>query len=101
MQARPEELTGIRVTLSVHDIEEKIIKFSLKQLREVTIAGVTCLERELNFIKFVLANSPVLEKMTVKPAALDGSWEMLRELMRELLSFRRASPRAKIIYLDP
>lgn len=99
MQARPEEPTALRV--GAYGIEDNIENFSFNQLRVVKIAGVTCLKQELNFIKFVLANSPVLEKMTVKPAALDGSWEMLKELLRELLTFRRASVRAQIIYLDP
>lgn len=99
MLARPEELTALRV--GVNGVEDNIENFPFNQLRVVKIAGVTCLKQELKFIKFVLTNSPVLEKMTVKPAALDGSWEMQRELMRELLSFRRASVCAQIIYLDP
>lgn len=67
----------------------------------VKIAGISGLRQELNFIKFLLLNSPVLEKMTVKPASVDGGWELLKELMKELLRFRRASVRAQILYLDP
>lgn len=61
------------------------------------IVGISNVKWEMNFINFLLANSPVLEKMTVKPAALDGGWE----LMKELLRFRRASVLAEIIHLDP
>lgn len=67
------------------------------QLRVAKIAGISGLRSELEFINFVLSNSPFLERMTVKPSSLDGGLE----LMKELLRFRRASTRAEIIYLDP
>ena len=61
------------------------------------ITGLSGGRQELDFINFLLANSLVLERMTIKPAALDGAWELLKELLR----LRLALVRAKIIYLDP
>ena len=87
--------------ISANIVEEDYENCPFNQLRFVKIAGISGLRQELNFIKFLLANSPVLEKMTVKPGSTDGGWELLKELMKELLRFRRASVQAQIIYLDP
>ncbi|KAK4481476.1 hypothetical protein RD792_012376 [Penstemon davidsonii] len=76
---------------------ENFQSFSFNQLQLVKIVGITGSKKELNFIKFMLSNSPVLERMTVKPASTDGGWELLKELLR----FRRASMHAEIIHLDP
>ncbi|XP_070662308.1 F-box/FBD/LRR-repeat protein At1g13570-like [Malus domestica] len=67
----------------------------LTQLRIVTIIGVSGVETELDFIRFLLSNAPVLKRMTVKPASVNG------ELVKKLLRFRRASAFAEIIYMDP
>ncbi|CDP07580.1 unnamed protein product [Coffea canephora] len=99
MLARPEEQSAMRISANI--VEEDYENCPFNQLRFVKIAGISGLRQELNFIKFLLANSPVLEKMTVKPGSTDGGWELLKELMKELLRFRRASVQAQIIYLDP
>lgn len=67
------------------------------QLQVVKIVGISGIKSELEFINFVLSNSPSLERMTVKPASADGGWDLLKELLR----FRRASVLAEIIFLDP
>jgi len=66
-------------------------------LRLVKVSGISGVKSEMDFIKFLLSNSPVLEQLTVKPASQEGEWE----LMKELLRFRRASIYAEVIYLDP
>ncbi|XP_061346439.1 F-box/FBD/LRR-repeat protein At1g13570-like [Gastrolobium bilobum] len=66
-------------------------------LRYVRIHRITGVKSELDFISFLLLHSPVLERMTVK-AVLNGGLEFM--LMEELLRFRRASPRAEIIYQE-
>ncbi|KAK2994808.1 hypothetical protein RJ640_021040 [Escallonia rubra] len=95
MLARPEEQTAVRPVANI--LEEGSEKCPFNQLRLVKIAGISGGSRELNFINFLLANSPALEMMTVKPASTNGGWELLKELLR----FRRASVQAEIIYLDP
>lgn len=101
MLARPEEQSAVRVAVAAYVPEEDYENCLFNQLRSVKIAGISGLKQELNFIKFLLENSPVLEKLTVKPTSVEGGWELLKELMKELLRFRRASVQAQIIYLDP
>lgn len=67
------------------------------QLRVVKIIDICGIKPELDFVKFLLANSSALEKLTVKPATLSGGLELLKELLR----YRRASVQAEVIYLDP
>uniref|UniRef100_A0A3Q7GAT3 F-box domain-containing protein n=1 Tax=Solanum lycopersicum TaxID=4081 RepID=A0A3Q7GAT3_SOLLC len=95
MLARTEEQSTLRTVASV--MKEDYQNCMFNQLRHVKIAGITGLKQELNFVNFLLSNSPVLERMTVKPASVDGAWEMLKELLR----FRRASVQAEIVYVDP
>ncbi|KAB5526782.1 hypothetical protein DKX38_020629 [Salix brachista] len=67
------------------------------QLRQVKIAGISGTRSELDCIKFLLSNSPVLEQMTVRPAPNEGGLELVKELLR----FRRASILAEVIYMEP
>ncbi|XP_073046021.1 F-box/FBD/LRR-repeat protein At1g13570-like isoform X2 [Primulina eburnea] len=95
MLARAEEQqANVRTT---SNIPENIESFAFKQLKFIKIGGISGIKQELNFINILLANSPVLERMTVKPASVDGGWDLLKELLR----FRRASVHAEIIYIDP
>ncbi|KDP38453.1 hypothetical protein JCGZ_04378 [Jatropha curcas] len=95
MLARPEEQTSMVPIANFWEDDHWNSLFG--QLRLVRIVGISGVRSELDFINFMLSNSPVLERMTVKPASSDGGWELLKELLR----FRRASVRAEIIYLDP
>lgn len=53
---------------------------------------------EMEFIKFLLKKSLVLETMRITPCAyvLDGRLNMLIELV----SFKRASPEAEILFIQ-
>jgi hypothetical protein len=62
-------------------------------VRHVNIAGISGIKFELDFIRFLLMYSPVLEKMTVKPGL-----NVRPELMTELIRFKRASGQAEVIY---
>ncbi|KAL5995867.1 hypothetical protein ACLOJK_025939 [Asimina triloba] len=53
---------------------------------------------EVEFMKFLLANSPVLDKMVIKPYAI--SKKRRRSILKELRQAQNASARAKILYLD-
>uniref|UniRef100_A0A2N9FQE1 FBD domain-containing protein n=1 Tax=Fagus sylvatica TaxID=28930 RepID=A0A2N9FQE1_FAGSY len=90
---RPEEQTAEETVINFREDDQ----WSCHQLRLVKILGISGIKPELNFINLLLSTSPVLEKMTVKPASNNGGWELLKELLR----FRRASVQAEIIYLDP
>ncbi|XP_062023593.1 F-box/FBD/LRR-repeat protein At1g13570-like [Rosa rugosa] len=67
------------------------------QLRLVKITKISCVKAQLDFIKFLLLSSPVLEKMTVQPASVDG----FSKLLKDLLLLKRDSKRAEIMVLDP
>ncbi|XP_031118905.1 F-box/FBD/LRR-repeat protein At1g13570-like [Ipomoea triloba] len=93
--ARTEEQNTMRTIANF--MEEKYQNFKFNRLHVVKISAISGFRQELNFIKFLLGSSPVLESMTIKPASIDGAWDMLKELLR----YRRASVQAEIIYLDP
>ncbi|XWS21106.1 hypothetical protein CRYUN_Cryun30bG0026900 [Craigia yunnanensis] len=95
MLARPEE--QISTERSTNFCEDDHWSSLFAHLRMVKVSGISGVKSEMDFIKFLLSNSPVLERLTVKPASQDGD----RELMKELLRFRRASIYAEVIYLDP
>ncbi|KAL2504140.1 F-box/fbd/LRR-repeat protein [Abeliophyllum distichum] len=91
--ARSDEHATMR---SVMNTVENYQSFPLNELRLVKIVGIFGIRKELSFVKFLLANSPVLGRMTIKPAPVVGGMEMAKELLR----FRRASAQAEIVYLD-
>ncbi|KAM5570861.1 F-box/FBD/LRR-repeat protein [Rosa sericea] len=68
----------------------------LTELRRIEIDAISDAKAELDFIKLLLLSSPVLECMTLKPVSVDGSLELLKQVVR----FRRASVQAEIIFLD-
>ncbi|KAM5549761.1 F-box/FBD/LRR-repeat protein [Rosa sericea] len=76
---------------------------TLSQLRLVKITDISGVKAELDFIRFLLLSSPLLERMTItppqvpKPASVDG----FPKLVKELLQFKRESKHAEIILLDP
>jgi len=59
------------------------------------IEDISGTEFELDFIRFRLLYSPVLEKMYVKSAE-----NVEPELMTELIRFKRASGQAEVIYYE-
>ncbi|XP_028065111.1 F-box/FBD/LRR-repeat protein At1g13570-like isoform X2 [Camellia sinensis] len=70
----------------------------LNQLRTVKITSITGLRAELLFIKCILTCSPFLETMHVQYHQIVDAHEGFR-ISTELMRFRRASPRAEIIYV--
>lgn len=63
------------------------------QVRHVGIGGIAGIKSELDFIKFLLMYSPMLEKMIVKPVEYARA-----DLLTKLVRFRRASVQAEVIY---
>lgn len=94
MQVRPEEEPAAgRTKFSIKDYCD----CPFAQLQLVRIIGTSNTQPEVDFIEFLLSNSPVLEKMTVKPASVNCGWELVKKLLR----FKRVSANAEIIYLEP
>ncbi|XP_060186135.1 F-box/FBD/LRR-repeat protein At1g13570-like [Lycium barbarum] len=84
------------------DIEEsfELERFSdvtFNHLREVTVVSFGGTMPEMQFIKLLLAKSPVLVKMQIDPAFyIDARSETLAELLK----FQHASPKAEIDYIS-
>ncbi|XP_040364312.1 F-box/FBD/LRR-repeat protein At1g13570 [Rosa chinensis] len=76
---------------------------TLSQLRLVKITEISGVKAELDFIRFLLLSSPVLERMTVTPHKFPKPVyvERFSKLVKELLQFKRESKHAEIILLDP
>ncbi|XP_058724950.1 F-box/FBD/LRR-repeat protein At1g13570-like [Vicia villosa] len=62
-------------------------------VRQVTLHWISGIQPELDFIKFLLLYSPVLEKMIVKHLHV-----VRPELVTELIRFKRLSEKAEVIY---
>ncbi|XP_004490302.1 F-box/FBD/LRR-repeat protein At1g13570-like [Cicer arietinum] len=69
----------------------------LSQLKLVKLTEMSGLPHEINFIKFLLGSSPVLETMSIVPCMydLEGQLRMVVELMK----FRRASTKAEVYFI--
>ncbi|XP_043693908.1 F-box/FBD/LRR-repeat protein At1g13570-like isoform X2 [Telopea speciosissima] len=73
------------------------LKSTFNKLRVVKFSKLFGMEIELVLIRFILANSPVLETMNIIPRK-NGIEELL---LKQLLQFERASPLAEVVCLDP
>ncbi|XP_040364314.1 FBD-associated F-box protein At3g52670-like [Rosa chinensis] len=71
--------------------------FQLRKLQIVEVHGISSTKAGLDFIKFLLLNSPMLEKVFCKPASHYSS----PELLKKMIQFKRSSSLAEIIYLAP
>ncbi|CAL8176956.1 unnamed protein product [Prunus armeniaca] len=62
------------------------------------VLAAQCLLRSSPALQELLSSSPLLERLTIKPAAsvVDSS-----ELLKRLIRFRRASVLSEIVYLEP
>lgn len=72
---------------------------TFQHLEIVKMTDMSGVPHELEFIKFLLANSPALETMSIAPCVyvMDGKFNIL---LIELLRFRRASARAQIVIIQ-
>ncbi|CAH1441126.1 unnamed protein product [Lactuca virosa] len=73
---------------------------TLNQLQNVEIISLHGSKAELLFIKILLAHSPALEKFTIKQSGAADAQKRL-DIAKYIMWFPRASPEAKIIYLNP
>ncbi|WMV53147.1 hypothetical protein MTR67_046532 [Solanum verrucosum] len=70
----------------------------LKEVKLVYVSGTTS---ELLLIKFLLAESPVLERMLIDRQYLDHEHLDTRlQIFAEISNFSRASPKAEVVYID-
>lgn len=71
---------------------------TFNQLKVVKMTDMYGVPHEMEFIKLLLANSPVLETMTITPCTyvMDGRMNMLIQLLK----FRRASAESQILFIQ-
>ncbi|XP_050221219.1 uncharacterized protein LOC126671490 [Mercurialis annua] len=81
---------------------EDLLDNALKRLRVVKmkISHKEEVKPELEFIKFLLAESVVLEKMFIQPAEGADAGEGFK-ILKEITRFKRSSSEAEILFLDP
>ncbi|XP_027768819.1 F-box/FBD/LRR-repeat protein At1g13570-like isoform X2 [Solanum pennellii] len=74
---------------------------TFNHLKEVKLRCLTGTTSELLLIKFLLAESPVLERMLIDRQFLDQEQLDRRlQIFAEISNFSRASPKAEVVYID-
>ncbi|KAF5733974.1 hypothetical protein HS088_TW16G00415 [Tripterygium wilfordii] len=94
--------TGANPTVQTVAEYLKVQEFSdcsLDRLQVVKILEVSGVPAELELMKILLAASSSLEKLEILPRE-EKSIETEYKILRELIRFRRASPKAEIMFLD-
>lgn len=71
---------------------------TFKQLKLVKMTDISGVPHEMELIKFLLKNSPVLEIMSINPVAFVADRKL--NMLIELLRFRRASAQAEIVFVQ-
>lgn len=71
---------------------------SFKQLKLVKMTDISGVPHEMELIKFLLKNSPVLEIMSINPCAVVADRKLT--MLIELLRFQRASAQAEIVFVE-
>lgn len=71
---------------------------TFKRLKTVTMTDMYGVPQEMELIKFLLGNSPALEKMCIAPCMYVT--ERRLNMLVELVRFRRASPLAELIFIQ-
>ncbi|XP_074274734.1 F-box/FBD/LRR-repeat protein At1g13570-like isoform X2 [Silene latifolia] len=72
--------------------------YKLDHLQEVYIEGITGSSAELKLVEYLLAISPVLENMFFYSGKLGIESEP--KMLRALMGFPRASPKARLLFLE-
>lgn len=89
---------GDVVTNAILEKVKDLSDVTLNHLRVVKLAGVTGTKPEMQLIKLLLANSPMLSRMLIDPGLREESPRTSLEILAEITQFRRASPRAEVVY---
>ncbi|CAH2037914.1 unnamed protein product [Thlaspi arvense] len=79
-------------------VERDYFEYKLPRLETVRMTDVSGIRNELEFIRFLLGTSPVLETVIVTSSLSDKDAKM--DMVVELLRFPRVSPRAKFLFLQ-
>ncbi|XP_074275678.1 F-box/FBD/LRR-repeat protein At1g13570-like [Silene latifolia] len=80
------------------NIDDFNYNYKLDHLHEVSIKGITGSSAELKLVEYLLAISPVLENMFFYSDKL--GIELEQKMLRALMGFPRASPKARLLFLE-
>ncbi|KAL0366310.1 UNVERIFIED_CONTAM: F-box/FBD/LRR-repeat protein [Sesamum radiatum] len=80
--------------------EQQKCKIPLSCLGKVKILKFSGDEPEMEFVKLILSATTILRKLEISSIHA-GATEAGSKMLKQLLSFQRASPRAEIIFKDP
>ncbi|XP_059316443.1 uncharacterized protein LOC132067270 [Lycium ferocissimum] len=78
------------------DIPASFSDMTFNQLKTVEICGVAGTKAEMQLIKVLLAKSPVLVRMVIKPCIMEDKKSL--KVLTEITKFHRASSRAEVVY---
>ncbi|KAG5603684.1 hypothetical protein H5410_025176 [Solanum commersonii] len=92
------EPAGGDVTSEILEKVKSLSNVTLNHLRVVEFAGITGTDPEMQLIKLLLAKSPKLARMLIKPGVGEDTPKSRIEVLAEITQFRRASPRAEVVY---
>ncbi|XP_062111251.1 F-box/FBD/LRR-repeat protein At1g13570 isoform X1 [Humulus lupulus] len=99
----PSNAVDFVIALDVSDLKfwekESLSKYTFEKLKLVKMTYMSGVPHEMEFIKFLLSRSPVLETMSVAPCSLCAIVRRLH-MLTELVRFRRASPQAEIVFIQ-
>ncbi|XP_049405440.1 uncharacterized protein LOC125868918 [Solanum stenotomum] len=81
---------------AVDDIPASFLDMTLNNLRTVKIYGVTGAAAEMQLIKVLLAKSPTLARMVIRPCVMEDKESF--KVLAEITKFPRASSKAEVVY---
>jgi len=81
----------------VDEIPASFSDMTFNHLRTVKFYDVLLEEGEMQLIKVLLAKSPALVKMEIKPRQMETKKSL--KLLVEITKFQRASSKAEVVYL--
>lgn len=78
-----------------------LVDMTYNHLKEVKLGFLSGTTSELQLIKFLLAESPVLERILIDLQFLNHEdLDTRLQIFREISFFLRASPKAEVVYID-
>ncbi|KAJ8570078.1 hypothetical protein K7X08_006655 [Anisodus acutangulus] len=81
---------------AVDEIPASFSDMTFNHLRTVKIYGVAGTEAEMQLIMVLLAKSPALVRMVIKPCGMEDKKSL--KVLAEITSFQRTSSKAQVVY---
>ncbi|XP_060215832.1 uncharacterized protein LOC132642822 [Lycium barbarum] len=89
-------LEEIEIEDVVDEIRASFSDITFNQLRKVEFYDVLGAEAEMQLIKVLLAKSPALVRMVIRPCEMENKKSL--KVLAEITKFQRASSKAQVVY---